>query len=44
MGLQYLQLLELFADRLHLLLDPLPHGLCEVLGQAGLEAVHKVLL
>jgi hypothetical protein len=43
MGLRYL-LLQLFLDRLPLLLDPLPHGLCEVLCQDGLEAVHKVLL
>jgi hypothetical protein len=43
MGLRYL-LLPPLADRLQLLLDPLPHGLCEVLCQDGLEAVHKVLL
>jgi hypothetical protein len=41
MGLQYL-LLELVPDRLQLLLDPLPHGLCEVLVelcQDGLEGL-----
>jgi hypothetical protein len=43
MGLRYL-LLELIPDRLQLLLYPLPHGLCEVLCQDGLEALHKVLL
>jgi hypothetical protein len=43
MCLRYL-LLELVPDRLQLLLDPLPHGLCEMLCQAGLEALHKVLL
>jgi hypothetical protein len=37
-------LLELFPHRLQLLVDPLPHGLGEVLCQAGLEALHKVLL
>jgi hypothetical protein len=42
MGLRYL--LQLLTDRLQLLFDPLPHGLCEVLCQAGLEALHKVLL
>jgi hypothetical protein len=43
MGLWYLRL-ELLPDRLQLLLYPLPHGLCEVLCQDGLEALHKVLL
>jgi hypothetical protein len=40
----YYLLLELFPDRLQLLLYPLPQGLCEVLCQDGLEALHKVLL
>jgi hypothetical protein len=43
MRLRYL-LLELVPERLQLLLDPLPHGLCEVLCQDGLEALHQVLL
>jgi hypothetical protein len=41
MGLRYL-LLQLFPDRLPLLLDPLPHGLREVLVelcQDGLESL-----
>jgi hypothetical protein len=43
MCLRYLRL-EFFPDRLQLQLYPLPHGLCEVLCQDGLEALRKMLL
>jgi hypothetical protein len=43
MCLRYL-LLQLFPDRLQRPLYPLPHGLCELLCQDGLDALNKLLL